>query len=158
MMRPRPKPTQHFLQGIILGEIGKRVRRHARVLEAIRLALPTTLSLHCRACVVREDGKLLIYTDSSAFATKLRFYAPSILATLNAPRMGQDTCESYQFSQILIRQMERHGTMQPDKTMAVASDETIQMIKSSSQSTSCCELAESLARLSATMEKHRHGS
>jgi hypothetical protein len=54
----------------------------AEILRRVRQALPDFMGLHCRHCVVRDE-RLLIYMDSPAFASQLRFYAPSLLEKLD---------------------------------------------------------------------------
>lgn len=91
MNRPR-LPTQ------ILGYSGLRdsplhdLLAHARRLEQIQRLLlrllETPLAQHCRIADLRQ-GRLLLHADASAWATKMRFQAPSLLERLRRALPGE---------------------------------------------------------------------
>ncbi|MDP3837984.1 MAG: DUF721 domain-containing protein [Methylococcales bacterium] len=57
------------------GQIGQQ----KRLLHAVQKLLPTELAAHVHCCLMR-DNKLLVYTDSPAWASQLRFYHATLLA------------------------------------------------------------------------------
>lgn len=57
------------------GQIGQQ----KRLLHAVQKLLPTELAAHVHCCLIR-DNKLLVYTDSPAWASQLRFYHATLLA------------------------------------------------------------------------------
>jgi len=58
-----------------------QIEQQQRILQCIRAVLPETLAKQVRHCLIR-DKKLLIYTDSAAWASQLRFYNSSILGSI----------------------------------------------------------------------------
>lgn len=63
-----------------LGDIVARARRMGELTTAIRAALPAELGESIRSASVREDGTLVVFTASSAWAARLRFEAESLVA------------------------------------------------------------------------------
>ncbi|MGR9045919.1 MAG: DciA family protein [Gammaproteobacteria bacterium] len=61
-----------------LANLYTRIEQQQILLSAIRKNLPNQLAEHARHCVA-TDKKLLLYTDSSAWASQLRFYAKTLL-------------------------------------------------------------------------------
>ena len=61
----------------------KQISQQLDLLEIVRSALPGELAEHAVHCLDRSR-KLIIYTDSPAWAAKLRFYEPSVLEKVNA--------------------------------------------------------------------------
>lgn len=59
-----------------------QARLHDRLLGRIRQTLPEPLGAHCLYCVLRGDGQLILYTDSAAWASKLRFYQSELRLAL----------------------------------------------------------------------------
>jgi len=59
------------------------MERHRRLLHVVRQALPAFLSEHCFDCVIKEN-ELLIYTDSSVWASQLRFYQATLLDAIRS--------------------------------------------------------------------------
>lgn len=63
-----------------------QARLHDRLLGRIRQALPEPLGAHCLYCVLRGGGQLILYTDSAAWASKLRFYQVELRSALDEIR------------------------------------------------------------------------
>ena len=59
----------------------KELGRQSRALAEVRGYLPAELAGHLSAVRINPP-ELLLYTDSSAWAARLRFHAPKLLATL----------------------------------------------------------------------------
>jgi hypothetical protein len=57
-----------------------QIRQQKRLLQAIQKLLPLDLAEHIHCCLIK-DKKLLIYTDSAAWASQLRFYNATLLAS-----------------------------------------------------------------------------
>jgi hypothetical protein len=57
-----------------------QIEQQQRILQRIKAVLPEVLAKQVRHCLIR-DKKLLIYTDSAAWASQLRFYKSTILAS-----------------------------------------------------------------------------
>ncbi len=149
-MPNKPEPTRQFLNNTIFQDIHRRIDFHAELLRKIKQAIPGPMAAHCLDCVAQEDGGLVLYTDSQAFASQLRFFAPSILAKLNID--GE-----LSIKRVLIRNLSL--TLPTDFEKPVApmkkpSSETIEMVKASSRFAADDELSAALARLGATMERY----
>jgi len=150
-MTSKPEPTRQFLNNPAFQSFHQRIAFHDELLRRIKANLPEIAVRHCLYCVAREDGSLLLYTDSQAFASQFRFYAPSIQTKLNA---GGDLF----VKQIAIRNLNlATPTTVVDKEMAPMqppSPESIEAVKSSSECAHDDELAGALARLAASMERY----
>ncbi|MCX8049310.1 MAG: DUF721 domain-containing protein [Methylohalobius sp.] len=59
-----------------------QARWHAQLLDRIRSMLPQGLSDHCRYCLLRANGRLILYVDSAVWASKLRFYQSELKSAL----------------------------------------------------------------------------
>ncbi|WP_317705722.1 DUF721 domain-containing protein [Methylomarinovum caldicuralii] len=80
-----PRPVRDWLRSAA-GNRGLqgRLALHQRLLTALRQCLPSALRDHCLACVFGRDGTLILYTDSPAWATQLRYLQPRLLPALTA--------------------------------------------------------------------------
>ncbi|MCX7067743.1 MAG: DciA family protein [Methylococcales bacterium] len=70
-----PLSYQNQTMAYFHGQIGQQ----KRLLQAIQKLLPFDLANHVHCCLIK-DKKLLLYTDSAAWASQLRFYNGVILA------------------------------------------------------------------------------
>ena len=57
----------------IMAYFSNQLEQQHRILQKIQTVLPEALAKQTRHCLLRER-KLIIYTDSAAWATQLRFY------------------------------------------------------------------------------------
>ncbi|MFZ4703705.1 MAG: DciA family protein [Candidatus Methylumidiphilus sp.] len=146
-MTSKPKAPQTFLKNFIYQDLFRRIELHDRLLRQVKEGLPVALARQCLYCVAREDGGLVIFSDSQAVASQLRFYAPVILAQLNADREKP-------FKQVVVRNLPADEPKPTVKPMKVASPEAIAAVKASSMDAAGDELAIALAKLAATMERH----
>ncbi len=146
-MRNKPESTRLFLNDSIFQGLRRKIEIQTELLGKVREAVPGFLAVHCRYCVVREDERLAIFTDSPAWATQLRFHAPSLLAALNAG--GQMSIRG-----ILIRNLRLATPKEGLKPMKIPSPQAIEMVKACSMLAACPELGEALARLGITMERY----
>ena len=65
-----------------LANLYAQIEQQKKLLAAIRTNLPKQLADHALHCVI-TDKKLLLYTDSAAWATQLRFYNRAILKSID---------------------------------------------------------------------------
>jgi hypothetical protein len=149
-MISKPESARQFLDNPAFHGIRQRLAFHAELLKRVKATLPDSAADHCLHCVAREDGGLVLYTDSQAFAAQFRFYAPSIQAKLNAA------------GDLFVKQIAvRNLSLAPPKTaeraaapMKEPSPESIEAVKASSHCAPGDELGEALARLGASMERY----
>lgn len=72
-----PLSYQNQTMAYFHGQIGQQ----KRLLHAIQKLLPFNLAEHIHCCLIK-DKKLLVYTDSAAWASQLRFYNAAILTSI----------------------------------------------------------------------------
>ena len=127
--------------------IYSRIEQQTRVLQQIQSVLPDNLKCHARHCVI-NNKKLLIYTDSAAWASQLRFYNQAILAAI-APM----TKETVGIMQIKLLAMQSPAGLKTKRKAQVPSLEKINIIRNQGLSISDQQLKQALLRLSATLER-----
>lgn len=139
----KPRPLADILnQRQALGSLLARSRHHTEILRYVQRRLPGFLQERCLACVDRHE-LLIVYTDSAAFATQLRFVLPGMLGELR-----QAFAVSWQ--RIQTRVLNRHDAVVPARTAAVPPATTVRQV---SDAASCCsspEVRAALLRLAAT--------
>jgi hypothetical protein len=79
--RPHPQRVSELVPRKALEACLARIEHHRRLLETIQRMLPPPLAAHCRECVA-GDGTLVLYAESAAWASQLRFYLPRIIEEL----------------------------------------------------------------------------
>jgi hypothetical protein len=134
-----------------------QIERQKQVLQRIHAVLPKSIAEHALHCVV-NGKKLLIYTDTAAWASQLRFYNRAILEAI-APV----TREPVSIMQIKVRaeispaghkaEDRAFQAMPPGRKPNIPSAEKIAFIHSHSLTVSDERLKSALLRLSATLEK-----
>lgn len=143
----------------IIAHFYSQIEQQKQVLQRIHDVLPGAIAEHVRHCVV-NGKKLLVYTDTAAWASQLRFYNGSILAAI-APV----TRESVSIMQIkIIVEMLPTGrrlgagaealqAIPHARRPIIPSAEKIELIHSHGLTVSDEQLKRSLLKLSATLAK-----
>lgn len=124
-----------------------QIEQQKQVLLRIHSVLPAAIAKHVLHCVI-NGKKLLVYTDTAAWASQLRFYNSAILAII-APV----TRESVSIMQIKIRVEPLQAASLPGRKPIIPSAEKIEFIHEHSLTISDEQLKRSLLRLSATLAK-----
>lgn len=133
-----------------------QIEQQKQILQRIHTVLPAAVAKHALHCVV-NGKKLLVYTDTAAWASQLRFYNSAILAAI-APV----TRESISIMQIKIsvetsstghRPRAGADSTPPGRKPNIPSAEKIEFIHNHSLTVSDEQLKQALLRLSATLEK-----
>jgi len=146
-MQSKPDNPRQFLMNSAFQGLFQSIDKHAELLKRVKGGLPEPLARHCLYCLSREDRGLVIFTDSQAFGSQLRFYAPSILAKLNID-------EALPFKQVLVRYLHPTEPNIASRPMNRPSPETIGLVKACGNSAICEELGNSFERLGAAMEHY----
>lgn len=146
-MKCKPESTNELLSNSPLRSLLERVEKHGEILRIVREALPPSLAGHCKDCLAREDQRLVIFTDSPAWASQLRFYVPTILVKLKTPN-------GYDFRDIQVRNLRFEAPSNKVKSVNAPSLEVARMIKESGLGASSVELRKALERLSVTIERY----
>lgn len=123
-----------------------QIEQQKQVLQCIHGVLPPAIAQHTLHCVV-NGKKLLVYTDTAAWASQLRFYKNDILATI-APV----TRESISIMQIKIGGKTLQATPSGRKPN-IPSAENIDLIRYHCLTVSDEQLKRALLKLSATLAK-----
>ncbi|MDP1772958.1 MAG: DciA family protein [Methylobacter sp.] len=148
-MAKKPTPFKAALSfpNRTIAHFYSQIDQQKRVLQRIHEVLPAGLAEHAVHCVI-NGKKLLVYTDTAAWASQLRFYNSAILAAI-APV----TRESVSIMQIKVRVEVLSATSLPERTPIIPSAEKIALIHDQSLTISDEQLKLSLQKLSATLAK-----
>ena len=139
--------TSLTFQNRTLAYFYSQIEQQKRVLERIRMFLPESLAKQVRCCLIKEK-KLLIYTDSAAWASQLRFYSSAILAAI-APL----TRTSIELMQVKIIAEQSGLALRPLRKANIPSEEKIALIRNNGLTSTDDQLKLALLRLSATLER-----
>lgn len=123
-----------------------QIEQQKQVLQCIHGVLPPAIAQHTLHCVI-NGKKLLVYTDTAAWASQLRFYNSAILAAI-APV----TRESVSIMQIKTG-VEVLQSTPPRRKPNIPSAENIDFIRNHSLTVPDEQLKGALLKLSATLEK-----
>jgi hypothetical protein len=124
-----------------------QLEQQQRILQRIRAMLPEALAKQTRHCLIREK-KLLIYTDSAAWASQLRFYKSTILAAIMP-----FTRTPVELMQIKIIRGQTGLIPGPKRKAKLPSAEKIELIRNDSLTVSDNQLRLALLKLSTTLER-----
>ncbi len=124
-----------------------QIEQQQRILQRVQAALPDPLKKQARHCLIK-DKKLLIYTDSAAWASQLRFYKSVILAAI-APL----TKTPVEIMQVKIITGQTGGILRIKRKAKIPSAEQIEVIRSHGLTVSDNQLRLALLKLSTTLER-----
>lgn len=144
--KPPSFKTSLSFQNRTMAYFYSQIEQHKRILHRIQTVLPETLANHARHCLIK-DKKLLIYTNSAAWASQLRFYNGAILAAI-APL----TRTSIEIMQVKIITEQPGLVLRPARKANMPSAEKIAIIRNDSLNITDDQLKLALLRLSATLE------
>ena len=148
-MPPKPPSFEVSLsfQNRTMAYFYSQIEQQQRILQRIQVVLPDALAKQARHCLI-SDNKLLIYVDSAAWASQLRFYNSAILAAI-APL----TRTPVEILQIKIIAGQTGFIQGPKRKAKLPSVEKIAQIRSDSLSISDTQLQQSLLKLSTTLDR-----
>jgi hypothetical protein len=124
-----------------------QIEQQQRILQMIRRVLPDNLAKQTKHCLIKER-KLLIYTDSAVWATQLRFYNTTILASVTTQNTAP--IESLQIK-VISTQTGLASTL--TRKALIPSTEKIEALKNNSLSIEDNQLRLALLKLSTTLER-----
>ncbi len=124
-----------------------QIEQQKQVLQYVQAVLPEPLAKQVRYCLIKEKN-LLIYTDSAAWASQLRFYNNAILAAI-APF----TRTSIESMQVKIIAEQTGLVLRSHRKANLPSEEKIAVIRNDSLNITDDQLKLALLRLSATLER-----
>lgn len=124
-----------------------RLAQQQALLRLIRNELPPSLANHVLHCVPNEK-KLLLYTDSAAWASQLRFLKQEILHAA-----GTEQGRPLEKLQIRILADQISDRPQADRKATLPSAEKIAMIRNQVNGIQEDQLQQALQRLSSTLAR-----
>jgi len=83
-MSGKPRQLKDLLAGNDLSQLVDRAREAGELASVVRALLPEELGTHVTGAVLRDET-VVILADSAAWASRIRFHAPALVAQL-APR------------------------------------------------------------------------
>jgi hypothetical protein len=145
--KPPAFKTSLSFQSRTIAYFYSQIEQQKRALQRIQAVLPEPLAKQVRHCLIK-DKKLLIYTDSAAWASQLRFYNYAILAAI-APL----TRTSIELMQVKIIAEQTGLVLRSVRKANIPSGEKIAIIRNDSLGIRDDQLKQALLRLSATLER-----
>lgn len=131
----------------LLAHYSSQLEHQRKILDRVRGILPDPLAQHVFHCV-KNEKKLLIYTDSAAWASQIRFYKDAILTAFAA--MNGPTVEDLQIR--IFRDVCDPHTKSVEKPN-IPSPENILLIRNQSENAADEELKQALQKLGATLAR-----
>ena len=125
------------------------IRQQKELLQSIRKVLPGDLAKHVHHSLL-SGNKLLIYTDSAAWATQLRFYQQKLIAAAQA--LSKNSAANVQ---IKILTQQTGPSLQQAEAAIIPSTERREAIRSLCRTDPDSELAHALLNLVDTLERIR---
>ncbi len=87
-MSKKFQPLNNYLQNSVeFATIRAKLQQNQGLLQHIRQMLPTPLNEHCIGLVVKPD-RLILFADSSAWASRLRYFTRELQAKLGKKQMN----------------------------------------------------------------------
>ena len=143
-MAHSPKSVRQLLKGKpTLKRLELEISAQKALLEQIRAMLPGDLASHCVAARLREQ-RVVVYADSPAWATRLRFLAPQLPGLLRAVHPA--------VREVRVRMLIHRAPPTPIRRRARQSDEGAFIIQQSAVNTSDPDLRAALLRLSRALK------
>jgi len=143
-MKNHPRTVGDYLRADPkLRKLLSRERSQRQLLNQVVAQLPADLKAHCIATVL-DNGRLCLYTDTSAWASRLRYFTRELNSRLRHEGLRVDKINV----RVLIRNRTRQARHEPVRRL---SRENANLILQTSQSIADPELSAALQRLC----KHR---
>ena len=129
----------------ILANYQQKIKQQDYLLNSVKAILPQPLTNHVLYCVVSVE-KLLIYTDSAAWSSQLRFYQQSILnAVINTNSVSIQT--------VKIKIITPNNSPKEKFKQSIPSKSNIQLLRHCGESINDKRLKHALLNLSQTLTK-----
>ncbi len=123
------------------------IARHQKILGIILSVSPMPIQPHIKDCVINHN-KLLIYVDSAAWATQLRFFHSQIKEAVNS-----QSSEKVNHIRIRIFSPAPYQSEKKEKKL-IPSPENIDLIRHNAATIAEGKLKSALLNLSKTLQQH----
>lgn len=134
--------NKHLQNSVEFATIRAKLQQNRGLLEQIQQLLPTPLNEHCVGLAAKPD-RLVLYADSSAWASRLRYVTRDILAKLGKKQIH--------FNKITVKiaiDNRRKAPKQSGRKSRLLSKTNSDQLQKIANSTSDPELSAALMRLS----------
>ncbi len=121
-----------------------QARLHDRLLGKIRQTLPEPLGAHCLYCVLRRGGQLILYTDSAAWASKLRFYQSELRSAVG---------ELGPLNSIQVRVLLPTGRVEKPPRLSIPAPEVLDQLEQNAATAADPQIKRALQRLARTLRR-----
>jgi hypothetical protein len=140
------KTIQSYTNDAIM-RLTSEVSGQISLLRQIKTCLPEGLAEHSLHCILKNH-ELVIFTDSGAWASQLRFYKDAILLKLKISNTGPITK-----LQVKVLSETTTATVNSAKPFRIPSNAVIAAIAEQSESSKQSEIKLALRKLSATLAR-----
>ena len=142
MIKPRPAST--FLRAApIIQRLQASLRDQEQLLRLVRALLPSPLDLHCLS-VQQKESRLILHADSSAWASRLRYFSRDLRIKLRDKGLPVQKIEV----RVLISNQPKKHSVRCAESL---STDNAELIKAVAETVQDSDLRAALQRLS------RHG-
>jgi hypothetical protein len=129
-----------------------QINQQLAILEHVKAVLPKELADHALHCVFNDKNpnnkKLLVYTDSAAWASQLRFYGKALLTAIESV-----TSEPVSVLQVKVINVPETANTRKKRMAAIPSQAVADEINSFSLTVTDTKLKQSLEQLSSTLSR-----
>jgi hypothetical protein len=146
-MATHPISIRGFLNNKDLTNLNRTLNLHRQTLAEIKKNLPPVLADHCIHCVPKQD-RLIVYVDTAAFASQLRFFVPALVQAL-----ASTTHSVFKEIQIRIAMPTGHQERATKKALPLTEAAGIHVNKTA-EACQSEEIRLSLLRLGRTLRSH----
>jgi hypothetical protein len=131
-MKKQPNPVVSYIrEGSPLHNLLTRNRGNKQLLDRIRDLLPEQIREHCTAATI-ENRRVILYAESSAWASRLRFLSRDLARQLNQNNIAADRINVRVFLNQPPKRNKRHIARQLSPDNAALIDQTAETISDSS--------------------------
>lgn len=136
------KLLQNLLESPDIRRILQQTRLHSAIHRQLSGLLPRLLADHCLGCVARDD-RLIVYTDSPAWATQLRFTLAPLLAELKSTFHAR-------WQRVTVKVLPHPVAKTSQRRAPIPGDSIVAQMDSAAAFSSSTQIRSSLLRLTAT--------
>lgn len=129
----------------VLANYQQKIKHQQRLLTIIKRALPEHLGDQISYCAI-SDKKLLVYSDSAAWATQLRFYQQVILDAIS-------NADAAIVEELKFRIIAQNNPPKNERELNIPSANNIELLHSCGESMKDEKLKQALLKLSKTLDK-----
>ena len=148
MFKPSSFKTALLFQNQAINQFESQIEQQKTLLQTIRNTLPESLAKHVQHSLL-NGNKLLIFTDSAAWAAQLRFYEKALLASIAVLSKNTDTVQI----KLVIERVGPSTTQ--EETTRIPTQEKVEALRNYCLAIPNNELTTALQKFIETLERRR---